>query len=56
MSNDADMRFLLKEIDDTKRMISVFEEDEITYATELRNYRQKLEGLLNELKARQENS
>lgn len=52
MSNDADMRFLLKEIESTKAMIAVFEEDPIKYATELRNYRQKLKGLLAELESR----
>ena len=49
MSNDADMRFLLKEIAHVKEMIAVFEEDEKKYASELRNYRQKLKGLKAEL-------
>ena len=49
MSNDADMRFLLKEIADTEAMIAVFEEDEKKYASELRNYRQKIKGSKAEL-------
>ena len=52
MSNDADMRFLLGEIRRVQEMIAVFEEDPKTYATELKNYRQKLKGLLQELESR----
>lgn len=52
MSDDANMRFLLEEISRTKEMIAVFEEDEEKYASELRNYRQKLRGLLAELQSR----
>lgn len=52
MSNEADMRFLLGEIRRVKDMIAVFEEDPEEYAEELRNYRQKLRGLLAELEAR----
>ena len=52
MSNDADMRFLLKEIAYVKEMIAVFEEDEDRYANELKNYRQKLKGLMAEYESR----
>lgn len=50
MSNDADMR--LGEISRVKEMIAVFEDDPETYAEELKNYRQKLKGLLAEFKSR----
>ena len=54
MSNDSDMRFLLKETADTEAMIAIFEEDEKRYASELRNYRQKLKGLKTELASRED--
>ena len=49
MSNETDMRPLLKERESIGTILSVFEEDPIKYATELRNYRQKLKGLLAKL-------
>ena len=55
MSDDADLRFLYKEIAHTKDMIAVFEENEEEYASELKNYRQKLKGLLAELESRKNN-
>ncbi len=56
MSNESDMEFLLGEIRHVKQMIEVFEDDPIKYATELKNYRQKLRGLLAELEARKNSS
>ena len=56
MSNSADMRFLYGEIKHVKELIEVFEEDEEKYALELKNYRQKLRGLLAELESRISNN
>lgn len=50
--NKMEMDFLLKQIQHTKDMIEVFEEDPERYANELENYRQILKGLLAELEWR----
>lgn len=52
MSNDADMRFLLKEIANMKEIIAAMEDSEDRNEAELKNFRQRLNGLEAELASR----